>query len=69
MVITGIYAADRRDNNIIFYVIDKLLRKEKPLMTKLEQLWDYINIRDVVEALTLIGEKGQGGILCRWAWG
>ena len=61
VVITGIYAADRRDNNVIFYVIDKLLRGEKPSVTKLEQLWDYVNIQDVVEALELIGEKGKNG--------
>lgn len=58
-VITGIYAADRRDNNIIFYVIEKLLKKEKPSVTKLEQLWDYVNIQDVVEALMLIGDFGK----------
>lgn len=61
VVITGIYAADRKDNNVIFYVIDKLLHQEKPSVTKLEQLWDYVNIQDVVEALTLIGDKGQAG--------
>ena len=41
-IIAGIYAADRRDNNVIFYTIDKLLHKEKPSLTKLEQLWDYV---------------------------
>lgn len=61
VVITGIYAADRKDNNVIFYTIDKLLREEKPSLTKLEQLWDYVNIKDVVEALALIGEKGKNG--------
>lgn len=58
-VITGIYAADRRDNNVIFYVIEKLLKKEKPSVTKLEQLWDYVNIQDVVEALLRIGRFGK----------
>lgn len=60
-VIGSIYAADRRDNNVIFYTIDKLLRREKPSLTKLEQLWDYVYIDDVTEALRLIGEKGKGG--------
>lgn len=60
-IITGIYAADRRDNNVIFYTIDKLLKKEKPSLTKLEQLWDYVYIDDVMEALFLIGEKGKDG--------
>lgn len=61
VVITGIYAADRKDNNVIFYTIEKLLNGEKPALTKLEQLWDYVNIKDVVEALRLIGEKGKSG--------
>lgn len=61
VVITGIYAADRKDNNVIFYVIDKLLRGEKPSVTKLEQCWDYVNIKDVVEALHLIGDYGKDG--------
>lgn len=60
-VITGIYAADRKDNNVIFYVIDKLLRGEKPSVTKLEQRWDYVYIDDATEALYLIGEKGIPG--------
>ncbi len=60
-IVTGIYAADRRDDNVIFYTIDKLLRKEKPALTKLEQLWDYVYIDDVVEAFTAIGEKGKNG--------
>ncbi len=60
-VITGIYAADRRDNNVITYAVSKLLRGEKPSLTRLEQLWDYIYIDDVIRALFLIGEKGRAG--------
>ncbi len=60
-VITGIYAADRKDNNVIYYTIEKLLEGEKPSLTKLEQLWDYIYIDDVVEALFLVAEKGKNG--------
>lgn len=59
-IIAGIYAEDRRDNNVIFYTIEKLLRKEKPLLTKLEQPWDYVHIDDALEALYLVGEKGRG---------
>ncbi len=58
-IIAGIYAADRRDNNVIFYTIDKLLHKEKPSLTALEQLWDYVYIDDVVSALKLIGHHGK----------
>ena len=58
-IITGVYSSDRIDNNVISYTINCLLRKEKPALTKLEQLWDYIHIDDAVEALFLAGEKGK----------
>lgn len=60
-VISGIYSEQRRDNNVISYTIDKLLKKESPSFTKLEQKWDYVHIDDAVEALYLIGEKGKTG--------
>lgn len=59
VVITGIYAEDRRDNNVIFYTINCLLKSEKPSLTKLEQMWNYVHISDVVNALILIGKKGK----------
>ena len=62
-IITGIYAADRRDNNVIFYTISKLLHGEKPSLTKLEQLWDYVYIDDVIDAFYLMGEKGKPGAI------
>ena len=58
-VITGIYSADRKDSNVIYYAITKFLKGEKPSFTKLEQLWDYVHIDDVVRALYLIAEKGK----------
>ena len=59
-IIAGIYAADRRDNNVIFYTINKLLKREKPSLTRLEQLWDYVYIDDVVSALIAVGQSGKG---------
>lgn len=60
-LITSIYGPGRDDNNLISYVIKSLLRGEKPSCTKLEQIWDYIFIDDLVNALALIGEKGKAG--------
>lgn len=60
-VITGIYAEDRRDSNVIYYVIRKLLDREKPSLTALEQLWDYVHIRDVEEAFYRIATRGRAG--------
>lgn len=60
-VITGIYAADRRDSNVIYYTISELLQGRKPSLTALEQLWDYVHIDDVSRAFYLIATKGIGG--------
>lgn len=60
-VISGIYAADRRDNNVIYYTIRTLLEGQKPKLTRLEQKWDYVHIDDVTQAFLLITQKGRGG--------
>lgn len=60
-VIAGIYAADRRDSNVIYYTISELLQGRKPRFTALEQLWDYVYIDDVARAFYLIATKGKGG--------
>lgn len=60
-VITGIYAADREDSNVIYYTISELLNGRKPSLTALEQPWDYVHIDDVVRALCLITQKGRDG--------
>ena len=60
-VITGIYGADRSDNNVITYCVKQLLQKKEPEFTKLEQLWDYIHIDDLVHALFLVATKGKDG--------
>lgn len=58
-VISGIYAADRLDNNVINYTITELLYNRKPSLTRLEQLWDYVHIDDVVSALEAIIRSGK----------
>lgn len=58
-IIIGIYSDDRRDNNVIFYTIDLLLHGRKPSLTRLEQIWDYVYIDDVVSALMRIGDYGN----------
>lgn len=60
-VITGIYAADRQDNNVVFYTISQLLERKRPSLTELKQPWDYVHIDDVVNAVYLIAQKGKGG--------
>ena len=63
VVITGIYSEYRRDNNIISYTINSLLNNDSPSLTNCEQLWDYVHIDDVVEALICISRKGKSGKL------
>lgn len=60
-LVTSIYGPGRNDNNLISYVIQKLLKGEKPSTTGLEQQWDYLYVDDLIEAFILLGEKGIGG--------
>lgn len=61
VVITGIYAADRKDSNVIYYTISELLQGRKPSLTALEQRWDYVHIDDVTRAFCLIATQGRPG--------
>lgn len=61
VVISGIYSEKRMDSNVIYYTISSLLKNEKPKLTKLEQLWDYVHIDDVTSAFELIVKYGKDG--------
>ena len=60
-VATSVYGVGREDGNVLFYVMEKLMKREKPSVTKLEQPWDYIHIDDLTGALLAIGERGRPG--------
>lgn len=60
-LISSIYGPGRRDNNLITYAITSLLKGERPVFTKLEQVWDYIYIDDLIHALYLVGLHGESG--------
>lgn len=55
--ISSIYGPGRNDNNLITYAIKTLQAHKIPKFTKLEQIWDYIYISDVVDAFFLLGDK------------
>lgn len=59
LLIGSIYGPGRNDSNILTYTIKALLRGEVPKYTKLEQMWDYIYIDDLIEALYLLGLHGK----------
>lgn len=60
-IFSGVYGADRRDSNVIFYTIESLLKGLSPQVTKLEQLWDYVHIDDLVGGILAVCEKGVPG--------
>lgn len=57
LLISSVYGPGREDNNLLTYTIKTLLDGGRPSYTKLEQLWDYIYIDDLVNALFLIGNS------------
>lgn len=57
--IFSVYGPYDNSQTMIMYAITKLLKKEKPVFTKSEQLWDYLYSSDAGNALYLIGEKGK----------
>lgn len=59
LLIGSIYGPGRDDSNILTYTIKSLLRGEEPKYSKLEQMWDYIYIDDLIEALYLLGLHGK----------
>ena len=61
VIFSSVYGPDRRDGNVIYYVIRSLLKGESPKLTKMEQFWDFIHIDDLVCALAAVCEKGVNG--------
>lgn len=59
LLLTSVYGTDRKDSNLITTCIDSLKAGVPFECTKLEQIWDYIHIQDVLYAFFLIGEQGE----------
>ena len=55
---SSIFGPRRNDNNIISYTIRTLLGGKHPSYTKLEQMWDFLYVQDLIHALYLIGKSG-----------
>lgn len=56
--ILSVYGPYGNEKTMIISVIRQLLKKEKPLLTKGEQVWDYLYSSDAARALYLIGCYG-----------
>lgn len=61
IIIPSTFGERRTDDNIITYTIRSLKRGETPIYGTLEQLWDFLYVADVVDAIRLIGERGLPG--------
>ncbi|MCX5848691.1 MAG: NAD(P)-dependent oxidoreductase, partial [Deltaproteobacteria bacterium] len=59
--IFSVYGPNDSLATMIMYCIGKLLKKEKPLLTKCDHIWDYLYCSDGARALLLAGEKGKDG--------
>ena len=57
-VVPSTFGERRSDSIIVTYTIKALLAGEKPSYVDLNQMWDFLYVKDVVKALRLIGEKG-----------
>lgn len=57
-IIPSSFGPGRSSDNILTYTIETLLKGESPKFGKLEQIWDFLYISEVVRALVLIMEKG-----------
>ena len=63
--ILSIYGPGDGSHTMIMSGIEKLLKGAPPQYTKAEQQWDYLYVRDAVEALYLIAKNGvDGKIYC-----
>ncbi len=58
-IIPSAYGERRIDNNIITYSIRTLLNKERPVYGPLNQIWDCVYMKDVANALYLMGKHGK----------
>lgn len=59
--VLSIYGPYDGEKTMVTSVVNKLLKGEKPSLTKGEQLWDYLYSEDAASALYLLGEKGVDG--------
>ncbi len=60
-ILPSTFGERRDDESIISYTIRMLLQDREPVYGTLEQMWDFLYVKDVAKALYLIGEKGQAG--------
>lgn len=60
-ILASTYGEYRNDDNVISYTIKSLLTGAIPSYGSLQQMWDFIYVKDAAKALCLIAEKGISG--------
>ena len=60
-ILASTFGEGRLDDNVISYTIKTLLCGDVPDYGSLEQMWDFLYIKDAVYALYLIGKFGKPG--------
>ena len=58
--VLSVYGPYDGAHTMIMSAVTQLLAKQRPQLTKCEQLWDYLYVEDAARAFYLMGEKAQG---------
>ncbi len=61
MRILSIYGPWDTEKTMVMSAIDALIRGERPVFSKGEQLWDYLYVKDAARALYLASVRGKDG--------
>jgi nucleoside-diphosphate-sugar epimerase len=59
--ILSTYGEGMDDKTLIIYLVKTLLAGERPVLTKCEQIWDYMYVKDTATAMLAIAESGIDG--------
>ena len=60
--IVSTYGIHDRAGNLFNYVIDCYKNNSQPVLTKCEQIWDYLHSDDVARAFRLLGQCATNGV-------
>ena len=56
--IFSVYGINDMPTTMIMYCIDCMIKGQKPILTRCEQVWEYLNCKDAAKAFWLLGNKG-----------
>ncbi len=59
--IYSVYGPHDKPDTAVMYCVNTLLHGNRPILSKGDQLWDYLYVEDCARALYLIAEYGRNG--------